>query len=176
MAGSDKKLYKQLSHPNSGESPTNRQALSPCTTFVGSPCSPISPTGVPTYLIRQPSGSSTNGLTDTPQLCDTASNKILFYLRSTLTASFQPDYVFTDAKSDEFSRVPSVKWVMDAVRSNLSAIAGDMFTTLENALWAAIDEEITLSDCDIYRYPDFCDFAESAVYLYGKDLHAICNR
>ncbi|XP_064394871.1 repressor of RNA polymerase III transcription MAF1 homolog [Halichondria panicea] len=163
MAGSDKKLYKQLSHPNSGESPTNRQALSPCTTFVGSPCSPMSPTGVPTYLIRQPSGSSTNGLTDTPQLCDTASNKILFYLRSTLTASFQPDYVFTDAKSDEFSRVPSVKWVMDAVRSNLSAIAGDMFTTLENALWAAIDEEITLSDCDIYSYNS--DFSDS----YGEE-------
>ena len=151
MAGNDKKLYKQLSHPDGGEGPSNRQALSPCTTFVGSPCSPISPTGVPTYLIRQPSGSSTNGLTDTPQLCDTVSNKTLFYLRSTLTASFQPDYVFTDAKSDEFSRVPSVKWVMDAVRSNLSAIAGDMFTTLESTLWEAIDEEIILSECDIYR-------------------------
>ncbi len=152
MAGSDKKLYKQLSHPDSGQVSTNRQTLSPCTTFVGSPCSPVSPTGVPAYLVRQPSGSSTNGLSDTLQLCDTISNKTLFYLRSTLTASFQPDYVFTDAKSDEFSRVPNVKWVMDAVHSNLSAITGDLFTTLESALWEAIDEEITLSECDTYRY------------------------
>ncbi len=151
MAGSDKKLYKQLSHLDSGESPANRQALSPCTTYVGSPCSPMSPTGVPAYFVRQPSGSSTNGISETPQLCDTVSNKTLFYLRSTLTASFQPDYVFTDAKSDEFSRVPSVKWVMDAVHSNLSATAGDLFATLESALWEAIDKEITLSDCDTYR-------------------------
>lgn len=151
MAGSDKKLYKQLSNPDSGEVSANRKALSPCTTFVGSPCSPVTPTGVPVYLVRQPSGCSTSGLGETPQLCDTVSNKTLFYLRSTLTASFQPDYVFTDARSDEFSRVPSVKWVMDAVHSNLSAIAGDLFTTLESALWEAIDEEIVLSDCDTYR-------------------------
>lgn len=152
MAGNDKKLYKQLSHQESTEAPTNRQALSPCTTLVGSPCSPISPIGVPAYLVRQPSGSSSHGLSgDVPQFCDTISNKTLFYLRSTLTASFSPDYDFSNAKSDEFSRVPSLKWVKDTVSSNLSAVARDMFTTFEVTLWGAVDEEIILSECDIYR-------------------------
>ena len=45
-----------------------------------------------------------------------------------------------------------MKLVKDAVRANLSALAGDMFVSLEPQLWAAIDEEIKLSDCDIYRY------------------------
>jgi hypothetical protein len=99
------------------------------------------------------SGSSAHGLTgDTPQLCDTISSRTLFYLRSTLTASFQPDYDFTDAKSEEFSRVPSMRWVMDAVQSNLSAAAGEMFIGFEEQLWVAIDEEIRLTECDIYRY------------------------
>ena len=65
-----------------------------------------------------------------PQFCDTICSKTLFYLRSTLTAAFQPDYDFTDAKSEEFSLVPSVKWVVDAVRSNLSAAAGKDRPTL----------------------------------------------
>ena len=157
MAGNDKKLYKQLSHQDSHGS-SNLQALSPPQTFVGSPVlapgSPLSPTGVPTVLIRTISGNSSHsqGECSGPQLCDTISNKTLFYLQSTLTASYQPDYDFTDTKSEEFSRVPSVKWVMDAVRSNLSAAAGELFTALEEQLWAAVDKEIKLSECDIYRW------------------------
>ena len=45
---------------------------------------------------------------------------------------------------------------MNAVDSNLSATAGDHYRTLRTALWAAIDDEISLSECDIYSYnPDF---------------------
>ncbi len=87
-----------------------------------------------------------------PRLCDTISSKTLFFLRSTLTSSFLPDYDFSDAKSEEFSRVPSIHWVMDAVKGNLSAATGDVFTSLEETLWTAIDEEIHLAECDIYRY------------------------
>ena len=157
MAGNDKKLYKQLSHQDSNGS-SNLQALSPPQTFVGSPLvttgSPLSPTGVPAVLIRTVSGNSTHSQGDCcgPQFCDTISNKTLFYLQSTLTASYQPDYDFSNTKSEEFSRVPSLKWVMDAVKSNLSAAAGEQFTTLELELWAAVDKEIKLSECDIYRY------------------------
>ena len=154
MAGNDKKLYKQLSHQE-GQGSSNPQALSPPQTFVGSPITTISSpttTGVPPVFVRMTSNSSVPGKNSGPQLCDTISSKTLFYLRSTLTASFQPDYDFTDAKSEEFSREPNVKLVKDAVRANLSALAGDMFVSLEPQLWAAIDEEIKLSDCDIYRY------------------------
>jgi len=154
MAGNDKKLYKQQSHQE-GQEP---QALSPPQPFIiGSPVttvgSPNTPTGIPPVFVRSVSSSSGAGKGTGPLLwCDTISAKTLFYLRSTLTASFQPDYDFTDAKSEEFSRQPNVKLVKDVVRSNLSALAGDTFISLEPQLWAAIDEEIKLSDCDIYRY------------------------
>lgn len=44
-----------------------------------------------------------------PLLRDTISTKTLFYLISTLNASFNPDYDFSKAKSEEFSREPSVQ-------------------------------------------------------------------
>ena len=180
MAGNDKRLYKQLSHQDSGRgndcinsntttnTTTNTtssiptpalQALSPPLTFVGSPLqsvgtSPANRTLFPSVLVRTVSGSSSQGMGsggEMVQLCDTISNKTLFYLRSTLTSSFQPDYDFTDTKSDEFSRVPSIQWVKYAMRENLSAAAGEKFTAFEDQLWIAIDEEINLVECDIYR-------------------------
>jgi len=42
-------------------------------------------------------------------LCDTISRKTLFYLIATLNASFQPDYDFSHARSEEFSREPSIQ-------------------------------------------------------------------
>lgn len=45
---------------------------------------------------------------------------------------------------------------MNSVHSNLSAIAGDQFQSLGQALWSAINDEINLPECDIYSYnPDF---------------------
>lgn len=41
-------------------------------------------------------------------LCDTISRRTLFYLIATLNASFHPDYDFSNAKSDEFSKEPSI--------------------------------------------------------------------
>ena len=40
---------------------------------------------------------------------------------------------------------------MDAVQSNLSAAAGETFMGFEEQLWMAVDEEIRLAECDIYR-------------------------
>lgn len=102
-------------------------------------------------MASSPTYSPTHGETTEPQFCDAVSSKTLFFLRSTLTESFQPDYDFTNAKSEAFSREPSVKLVMEDVRANLFAAAGETFVTFESKLWAAIDEEIKLSECDIYR-------------------------
>lgn len=160
MAGSDKKLYKQLSTQESSatttfhnsHSPAAIQALSPPQTLVGSPVygSPILPqSGLPSVLIRTISGCSSHSESSNgPQFRDTVTSKTLFYLKSTLNASFYPDYDFSDAKSEEFSQEPSVQWVKDAVRANLSYADGN----LEAQLWDAIDEEIQLKDCEIYRY------------------------
>ena len=73
-----------------------------------------------------------------------------------LNASFHPDYDFSNAKSDEFSKEPSINWVKNAVDSNfLSSAAHTAYTGIRGQLWTAIDEEIELSNCDIYSYnPD----------------------
>jgi hypothetical protein len=154
MAGNDKKLYKQLSSQSSAESVVSHQALAPPQTLIGSPVygSPIlPPTGLPSVLVRTNSSCSGTTVNDGPQFCDTISSKILFYLKSTLNASFDPDYDFSDAKSEEFSREPSVLWVKESVRCNLSPALMENFPPLESQLWSAIDEEIQLKDCDIYR-------------------------
>lgn len=58
-------------------------------------------------------------------------------------------------QANEFSKEPSLQWVMNTVHANLSAIAGDQYQGLRSALWTAVDEEIDMNDCDIYSYnPD----------------------
>lgn len=44
---------------------------------------------------------------------------------------------------------------MNTVDSNLNATAGEQYCTMRSQLWAAIEDEIALSDCDIYRWVVF---------------------
>ncbi|KAI4500870.1 hypothetical protein M0802_004081 [Mischocyttarus mexicanus] len=142
LTGNDKQLYKRL-NAEQGVTPHDLQALSPPLTSSGT--SPAQ-----RYLCSSSFGDE-DGL-----LCDTISRKTLFYLIATLNSAFHPDYDFSDAKSDEFSKEPSLQWVMNSVDSNLSATAGEHYRTLRLALWGAIDDEISLRECDIYSYnPDF---------------------
>lgn len=151
MAGNDKKLYKTL---NEGSAPSELQALSPPqTTNPGS----VSPTNssYPAIFANARQRSLSTGSQEEAVLCDTISRKMLFYLISTLNASFNPDYDFSNVKSDEFSREPNLQLVVDAINGNLSAINGETFVALKSGLWAAIDEEINLAECEIYSYnPD----------------------
>nr|CAD7200536.1 unnamed protein product [Timema douglasi]CAD7417206.1 unnamed protein product [Timema poppensis] len=137
MAGNDKQLYKRF-NSEQGVNPHDLQALSPPQTSLG-----MSPGGC--QFSRSISGDEEG------PLCDTISRKTLFYLIATLNAAFQPDYDFFDAKSHEFSKEPSLQWVMNAVDSNLSATAGEQYRVMRTQLWAAIDDEIAMVDCDIYR-------------------------
>ncbi|MPC30326.1 Repressor of RNA polymerase III transcription MAF1 [Portunus trituberculatus] len=52
--------------------------------------------------------SQSSGGEDSP-LADKINRKTLFYLISTLNAAFYPDYDFSNASSQEFSREPSVE-------------------------------------------------------------------
>lgn len=110
-----------------------------------------------TWLAHSPSRQHSHSLSDHEgegPLCDTISTKTLFYLIATLNASFN-DYDFSNAKSDEFSKEPNAPYVVNAVDTQLLATAGETFTTLKSQLWTTLDEEISLSDCDIYSYqPD----------------------
>ena len=85
-------------------------------------------------------------------------------------------------QSHEFSKEPSLQWVMNSVHSNLSALAGDQYQVLRQPLWTAIDDEINLSDCDIYSYnPDLSSdpFGEPGClwsfnyFFYNKKLKRI---
>lgn len=137
MAGNDKALYKRFT---SEQAPTDLQALSPPQTLQD-----FSP-----QLLRN-SLSGDEGAT----LCDTISRKTLFYLIATLNSAFEPDYDFSDAKSHEFSKEPSLQWVLNSIEGNLSAVAGELYHKLRTALWSTIEDEISLNDCDIYSYnPD----------------------
>lgn len=168
MTTAEKKQYNRFLHPNAfsgegsgGEGAQSQvvggdlYALSPPQTFVGSPVagSPMfGPNSVPTHFVRTISGSSHHSWDSSgPQLCDTISQKTLFYLISTLNAAFFPDYDFSDARSHEFSREPSLKWVQDSVHDSVSPVLGEEFSHVEAQLWGAVDEEIKLAECEIYR-------------------------
>ncbi|NXG01696.1 MAF1 polymerase, partial [Sakesphorus luctuosus] len=84
-------------------------------------------------------------------LSDTCSRKTLFYLIATLNESFRPDYDFSAAKSHEFSREPSLNWVVNSVNCSLFSAVREDFKALKPLLWDAVDEEICLAECDIYR-------------------------
>ncbi|XP_026469306.1 repressor of RNA polymerase III transcription MAF1 homolog isoform X1 [Ctenocephalides felis] len=165
LAGGDKAMYKRFS---SEQGSRELQALSPPQTQLG-----MSPGQG--YYSRSLSG-------DEGLLCDTISSKTLFYLISTLNAAFAPDYDFSDAKSYEFSKEPSLQWVMNSIDTNLAAVAGEAYHTLRSHLWAAVEDEISLADCDIYSYnPDLASdpYGEPGCiwsfnyFLYNKKLKRI---
>ncbi|RLU16729.1 hypothetical protein DMN91_010797 [Ooceraea biroi] len=167
MTGIEKQHYKRF-NAEEGVTPHDLQALSPPQTSLGT--SPAQG-----YLSRSISGDE-----DGP-LCDTISRKTLFYLIATLNSAFS-DYDFSNAKSHEFSKEPSSTWMRNAVDGNLSATAGDHYRTLRSSLWAAINDEITLDECDIYSYnPDFASdpFGEDGClwsfnyFMYNKKLKRI---
>jgi Maf1 regulator len=48
-----------------------------------------------------------------------------------------------------------MQWVMETVDGNLSSCANEQYQKLRQPLWTTIEDEISLSDCDIYSYnPD----------------------
>merc|ERR1740137_213199 len=86
---------------------------------------------------------------------DKINRKTLFYLVSTLNASFYPDYDFSNSSSQEFSREPSLEWVVRTVERQLLAVARTEFSQMSAAMWKALDEHINLRECEIYSYnPD----------------------
>ncbi|XP_032704284.1 repressor of RNA polymerase III transcription MAF1 homolog isoform X1 [Lontra canadensis] len=136
MAGDDKHMFKQFCQEGQ---PHVLEALSPPQT------SGLSPSRL----------SKSQGGEDEGPLSDTCSRKTLFYLIATLNESFRPDYDFSTARSHEFSREPSLSWVVNAVNCSLFSAVREDFKALKPQLWDAVDEEICLAECDIYSYnPD----------------------
>jgi hypothetical protein len=147
MTGNDKKLYKYL-NTTQGHSPNEMKALSPSESqqqlIYG-----FSPNSM--YSSRNQMECAE---VDSSEFVSVISGKMLFTLLSTLNAAF-PDYDFSQAKSEEFSREPSLAFVVNNVDTNLSTSLGEQFVELSPRLWKAIDDEISLQECEIYSYnPD----------------------
>nr|XP_002130528.1 repressor of RNA polymerase III transcription MAF1 homolog isoform X1 [Ciona intestinalis] len=136
MAGDDKRLFKTLSHEGD---PNELTVLSPPQTVAS----------------VSPAGYSTSADENENPLNYACSRKTLYYLISTLNASFRPDYDFSNAKSDEFSREPSVNFVTNFINSSLGAVLGERYNRLSSLIWSSINDEIQLDDCVVYSYnPD----------------------
>ncbi|XP_067928683.1 repressor of RNA polymerase III transcription MAF1 homolog [Watersipora subatra] len=152
MTSSDKRLYKAImTEMDGGSGPNDLHALSP-------PESVLSRS--PSRQVSRNSISSDDGA---GFLCDTISTKSLFYLISTLNASFS-EYDFSGAKSEEFSKEENLQLVMGSIDSLLAPVIPG-YESLKGQLWTAIDGEIGLQECDsIYSYnPDLSSdpFGES---------------
>lgn len=148
MAGNDKKLYKLLNQE--GQSPNDLQALSPPQTSQSTNVSPKQNIHLECFSDCKDENHGHD------EMADACSRKMLFYLISTLNASFQPDYDFSNAKSEEFSREPNVQMVLNAIDSGLGGVLGETYAQFKLQFLAAINEEIRLSECTVYRYYILC--------------------
>ena len=114
MAGEDKRLFKTMS---SEGNPNDLAVLSPPQTLLSA--SPV---------VSQYSRSFSSADEAENPLNYVCSKKTLFHLVCTLNASFLPDYDFSNAKSDEFSKEPSVTYVAEFVNSSLGAVLGERYS------------------------------------------------
>lgn len=151
MISTDKRQFKKFTADRLSASPGGRlpplQLLSPPQSEQGG-----------TYFQQQTSWHSSQSEEDgETSACGVPavgiSHKTLFYLISTLNSSFF-DYDFTDCASEEFSR----ESLLDRVQADVDDRLGRCVPTYGSfraAFWHTLDDEISLSECDIYSYnPD----------------------
>lgn len=157
MAGDCKRQYKQLhdEHKSSSSPPASSfQILGPSSNSIkiGSPSTGTSPLdhNMNAYMFSKSADDNTEICGSFNSSMDVISKKTLFYLISTLNASFQPDYDFTNTNSSEFSREPSLDFVIKSVDNFLASV--DNYSKLKQQLWDTIDKEINLNECEYYRY------------------------
>ena len=163
MAGDCKRQYKQMHDKKTGISPPDYQMLGPSSTaaakqLLSHSTSPMFANSLNTYMHSR---SLNNAMTDDEQQqqqhsgsfnsasIDIISKKTLFYLISTLNASFQPDYDFSNTLSSEFSKEPSIEFVIKNVENFLATV--DVYSKLKQQIWDSIDKEINLNECEFYR-------------------------
>lgn len=151
MVGVEKTLFKKMNF-GEGRNPNELEVLRPNEEpYATSPtryhrAGELTEEGVALLRARSMSGDGA--------LCNVVSRRTLFHLISTLNVSF-PDYDFSSAGADEFSREPSLNMVVANIDTYLSAADGEQYNNVRSSLWSALDTEIVLRECDIYRYnPD----------------------
>jgi len=150
MIGTEKQFYKKFAG-DSGRSPHTLEALSPPQAGYGCYSYSTSPGSQYSRSFSRSSGSEDEC---SSVLCDTIERKTLFHLISTLNTAF-PDYDFSTAKSDEFTKEPNLQFVTSNVDNLLSISATTQYSKIHDKLWVTLNDEIHLMECDIYSYnPD----------------------
>ncbi|KFV64780.1 Repressor of RNA polymerase III transcription MAF1 [Dryobates pubescens] len=137
MAGDDKHMFKQFCQEGQ---PHVLEALSPPQT-----------TGISPSRLSKSQGGDEEG-----PLSDKCSRKTLFYLIATLNESFRRNFAERLPRSHQTLHWERLGWcVVNAVNCSLFSAVREDFKALKPLLWDAVDEEICLSECDIYSYnPD----------------------
>mmetsp|Transcript_15681 Transcript_15681/g.24405 ORF Transcript_15681/g.24405 Transcript_15681/m.24405 type:complete len:203 (+) Transcript_15681:180-788(+) len=79
------------------------------------------------------------------------STRLLTDLVLTLNASFQ-DYDFSLVKPSQFHRVDNPQVAMNIINNHLAEYASSNKTTFLPSLWDAVDEVISLSECDVIQF------------------------
>lgn len=122
-------------------------------------------------------------------LTDASSRKTLIYLILTLNHMY-PDYDFSTLRAHHFTKelnVGSAKNDIDSLLMEVAkvwqnTVAANGGPPLLEVLWGAIDEVITLADCDVYSYRAQLDgdpFTDDGnlwsftVFFYNKKLKRI---
>jgi len=190
MTSENKRDYKEMCKNNKeGESPASKlEALSPPQV---SPMPEIDEKNI--KVVEHVSSASSlsdlesihniSGTEEKNVLTYTASQKTLFHLKSCMSASFYPDFDFTYAKADEFSREPNLEWVKSHIDQTLSlALRETCDALLLQTMWAQIDEAISIQESQIFSYnPNIANdvelFANSlwsfAFLIYNQKLNRI---
>lgn len=153
MIGTEKQFYKKFNESaGEGRTPATLEALSPPQNGYGGYS--LSPTQTHSTLYSRSYSGSRSSDDEDLTLCDTISRKTLFYLIATLNSAF-PDYDFSNARSGEFSKEPSLQYVTTNIDGLLSVTATEQYSKVHDSLWRTLNEEIGLPDCNIYSYnPD----------------------
>lgn len=172
MIAQEKKMFKSLL---SEHKPQSMEALSPAVMTQG-----VAHTLSPSNLSPSVLSKSLDNPPD--MLQHSCSTRTLYYLKATLNTVFAPDYDFSNARSEEFCKEPSIDFVQRTLYGHLATVLGDKVVRLTNALWAELEKEISPSECDIYSYrPDgeSDPFGEEGslwslnYFLYNKRLKRI---
>lgn len=83
-------------------------------------------------------------------LSDAGTRRLLIDLISTLNASF-PDYDFSSLRADQFTREVGAAFVARSINRHLA----DCTQAFLDQLWAAVEDAVVLSECEVYSYvPD----------------------
>jgi len=101
-------------------------------------------------------------------MSEAATRKLLIDLISTLNASF-PDHDFSALRPEQFCREPSADLVARATNRHLAELADQQAGVLDE-LWAAVDDAVSLRDCDVFSYvPDYDSdpFSEGVLWAFN---------